>query len=54
MTSVRRTAILAGAALAAGAAAVFVIRARRSPKRVQPPTAGRPLAAVRGELAAEG
>ena len=54
MTPARRTMILAGAALAAGAAAVHLVRARRSPKRLQPPTAGRPLAAVRGELAAEG
>ncbi len=54
MNSARRTLILAAAALAAGAAAVLVVRARRSPGRVHPPTAGRPLAAVRGELAAEG
>jgi hypothetical protein len=54
MTSARRTMILAGAALAAGAAAVYLVRARRSPRPVHLPTAGRPLAVVRGELAGEG
>jgi len=54
MTSARRTVVLAAAALAAGAAALFVVRARRRARPVALPTAGRPLAAVRGELAAEG
>jgi hypothetical protein len=56
--STTRTRLLAGAGLAAAAAgAVFLalrrLRARRDSAPVRIPTAGRPLALVRGELAAE-
>ena len=52
-----RARLLAGAGLAAAAGAAFLalraIRARRGAEPVRIPTAGRPLALVRDQLAAE-
>jgi hypothetical protein len=55
--STTRTRLLAAAGFAAAAGAAFLalraIRARRDSAPVRIPTAGRPLALVRDELAAE-